>query len=320
MRGVATENSFKEHYQEELTSYETALKSIIQRYEILGIAGEGDKGDKVEMINPNLTDDERQKIIEELKDFHKELKSYGRLLDPDRQLTEAQKRYRDSLREKLQRKIGKLKDTITQLTGKQYYTQFGVTHEIWAEGLRTSGYLSSMRFSLTMCIDVTNEAIGKLGSTPLAELEAQEAKSVVAESPLQIFDAMKFHPKVIAVSKSLFEKGFYAQAIFDAFKAVNNFVKEKSGLSPQELRKLKDSQLMAKVFDVNNPIIKINELLSDTDISEQEGFKFLFMGATMGIRNPKAHQNVIQEDPFITLEYLGFASFLIKRIEGWKVD
>ncbi|MFC1957659.1 hypothetical protein ACFLX0_02465, partial [Chloroflexota bacterium] len=121
-------------------------------------------GGEVDMANQNLTDDERQKIIEELKDFHKELKSYGRLLDPDRLLTEAQKRYRDSLREKLQRKIGKLKDIITQLTGKQYYTQFGTTSEVWADGLRTSGYLSSIRFALSICIDVANEAIGKLES------------------------------------------------------------------------------------------------------------------------------------------------------------
>lgn len=107
---------------------------------------------------------EKQKTIIELKDFHKKLKSYGRLLDPDRQLSEAQKRYRDSLREILQRKIGNHKDIINQLTGRQFYKQFGTTGEIWAEGLRTSGYLSSMRFALTMCIDVTNEAIGKLES------------------------------------------------------------------------------------------------------------------------------------------------------------
>ena len=40
MRGIASENSFKEHYWEELTSYETALKSIIQKYELLGFETE----------------------------------------------------------------------------------------------------------------------------------------------------------------------------------------------------------------------------------------------------------------------------------------
>jgi len=139
------------------------------------------------------------------------------------------------------------------------------------------------------------------------------------ELPVYLFNKMQFHPKIITASKSLFESRFYAQAIFEAFKAVNNFVKEKSGLSPSEIRRMKDSQLMAKVFDVNNPIIKVNELLTDSDISEQEGFKLLFMGATMGIRNPKAHDSIEMKDPHKTLEYLAFASLLLKKISFWKV-
>jgi len=159
LRGVHEEDLIQQDYIDEIVRYEIALKSIIQKYEILGIKGKGGQRG-----SGRMNEAQKQKTIIELKDFHKKLKSYGRLLDPDRQLSEAQKRYRDSLREILQRKIGNHKDIITQLTGKQFYKQFGTTGEIWAEGLRTSGYLSSMRFALTMCIDVTNEAIGKLES------------------------------------------------------------------------------------------------------------------------------------------------------------
>jgi hypothetical protein len=46
----------------------------------------------------------------------------------------------------------------------------------------------------------------------------------------------------------------------------------------------------------------------------------LFMGSMEGIRNPKAHENIIQDDPYRTLEYLGFASLLVKIAEeGVKV-
>ena len=141
-----------------------------------------------------------------------------------------------------------------------------------------------------------------------------EPKDAV-EVPSYLFNKMQFHPRVIEASRKLFNDEHYRDAIFRAFTAVNNFVKEKSGLSSKEIRGMKDSQLMAKVFDVNNPIIKLNELIADTDISEQEGFKFLFMGATIGIRNPKAHDNIIQTDPFRTLEYLSLASLLMKRVE-----
>ncbi|MFC1949253.1 TIGR02391 family protein [Chloroflexota bacterium] len=128
-----------------------------------------------------------------------------------------------------------------------------------------------------------------------------------------LFDAMQFHNEIIMASKSLFESKHYAEAIFEAFKAVENFVRETTGLS------LYGKQLMASAFNEDNPLIQVTEA-GKINRDVQEGFKFLFMGAMGGIRNPKAHYRIIQRDPYITLEYLGFASFLLKRIEGWQVN
>ncbi|MEA3443042.1 MAG: TIGR02391 family protein [Chloroflexota bacterium] len=58
---------------------------------------------------------------------------------------------------------------------------------------------------------------------------------------------------------------------------------------------------------------------TQSDKDEQEGFKFLFMGAMVGIRNPKAHDNVVQADPYRTLEYLSFASLLMRKIEKGEI-
>jgi uncharacterized protein (TIGR02391 family) len=128
-----------------------------------------------------------------------------------------------------------------------------------------------------------------------------------------LFDKTQFHPRVVETSKSLFETRHYAQAIFEAFKAINNFVREKTGQS------LDGKDLMAKVFREQDPLIKLNKLKTRSERDEQEGFKFLFMGAMVGIRNPKAHDDIAQMDPFRTLEYLGFASLLMKRIEEGEV-
>ena len=76
---------------------------------------------------------------------------------------------------------------------------------------------------------------------------------------------------------------------------------------------------MESVFNEENPVIKVPEA-GYYDKSIQKGFKNLFIGAMQAIRNPKAHKRIVQNDPFITLEYLGFASFLLKRIDYWKVD
>lgn len=128
---------------------------------------------------------------------------------------------------------------------------------------------------------------------------------------LELFDALSSHPKIIKVSRKLFADGHYAQAIFEAFKAVNNAVKKKSGVTD------KDGQaLMAWVFNEEKPILKLNSLRTQSDKDEQIGFKLLYMGAMTGIRNPKAHDHILQTDPLRTLKYLAFASLLMEIIDG----
>jgi len=77
---------------------------------------------------------------------------------------------------------------------------------------------------------------------------------------------------------------------------------------------------MHKVFSEKKPIIKLNKMQEDYDIDEQTGFRFIYAGAMRGIRNPKAHAEVQQKDPYRTLEYISLASLLAKRLEeGEKV-
>jgi uncharacterized protein (TIGR02391 family) len=131
--------------------------------------------------------------------------------------------------------------------------------------------------------------------------------------PSLTFDQMNFHPKISEVSKPLYESGNYNQAILEAFKAVNNFVKNKTGRLD-----LDGKSLMSISFNAKDPLLKLNDLISPTDIDEQEGFMHLFMGAMQGIRNPLAHAYPIQPDSIRTLEYLSFASLLIRKAEESK--
>jgi uncharacterized protein (TIGR02391 family) len=250
---------------------------------------------------------ERAKTIEELEGLIKEFKSYKRLYSKS-DLTISQERYSESLRLRLQRRIGKAKNLVVQLTGLQYAAELNYKFDFWVEAVRTGGYTPRTIESIDDCIQACNVAIGKLD-----ELEVQEIENAGAESPLKIFDAMKFHPRIIKASKSLFNSGHYAEAIFAAFKAVENFVQDKSGLT------LYGTNLMERVFNEENPIIKVPEA-GHYYKEVQKGFKHLFIGASQGIRNPKAHKEIIQKDPYITLHYLGFFSFLLKRIDYWEAD
>lgn len=131
-----------------------------------------------------------------------------------------------------------------------------------------------------------------------------------ADELIYLYDTIKLHSRIIGVSRELFKNKHYAQAIFEAYKAVENFVQDKSGET------LYGTNLMEKVFNEENPIIKVPEA-GHYYKDVQRGFKHLFIGAAQGIRNPKAHKEVIQKDPYITLQYLGFFSFLLKRIDYW---
>jgi len=124
------------------------------------------------------------------------------------------------------------------------------------------------------------------------------------------YDLSNLHTKIIESSSRLFNDKHYAQAISEAFKQVNDYVKEKSGIQDRD-----GTSLMEYVFSPNNPILAFNELITQSDKDEQLGFMFLFKGAILGIRNPKAHTIVVQRDPVKTLEYLAFASLLIKMDE-----
>lgn len=135
-----------------------------------------------------------------------------------------------------------------------------------------------------------------------------------ARSPMTMFNRLELHPRTYEACVDLFKNGHYAEAIFNAFREVESYIKEKSGVSDKS-----GQSLMAHVFNENHPIIKLNPLQSQADIDEQAGFKFLFMGAHRGIRDPKAHERIQQTSYHRTLKYLALASLLMERTDEGTV-
>ena len=129
-------------------------------------------------------------------------------------------------------------------------------------------------------------------------------------TPIELFDSCDLHRHIVDVSRSLYESGHYPQAIMEAFKRVDIEVGKASGLEH-----LSGKRLMKKAFTGDKPLIKFNSLTSVSDQNEQDGLRDIFIGAIVGIRNPKAHEIVSQRDPYKTLEYLGLASLLLKRVD-----
>jgi uncharacterized protein (TIGR02391 family) len=117
------------------------------------------------------------------------------------------------------------------------------------------------------------------------------------------------HPDVVVASSDLFLDGHYSQAVFEALKALDRRVRKQSGLD------LSGRELMTRAFAGDSPPIDLSIEDGQSGRDEQEGLRFMFMGVMQGIRNPKGHELVKQDDPQRALEYLGMASVLLRRLD-----
>ena len=145
---------------------------------------------------------------------------------------------------------------------------------------------------------------GSLATKPLASRPKSTAE------PLEQFTFPDVHEKIRKVSLELFRNGHYSQAIFEAVKRLEKEIKNKSGV-----RDKIGVDLVNHVFKKDHPIIKIVDGDEQENIDEREGFRFLYMGAFLGIKNPKSHSIQNLDAPDKALEYLAFLSLLMKRLD-----
>lgn len=121
------------------------------------------------------------------------------------------------------------------------------------------------------------------------------------------------HPQIASVAKERFDVGHYADAVEAAFKEVNARVK---GIYTSRTSIEKDgAKLMQAAFSVQNPIIKLGDISTETGTNVQQGYMEMFAGAMIGIRNPKAHNNqtISKAD---AIRKLHFASMLMYKLDN----
>jgi predicted nucleotide-binding protein len=128
--------------------------------------------------------DRQQTLIQELKGFHSQLKEFRYFVEELHRTgmdTGSRERERESIREELVRKSGKLKPIVVHLTEKQYGQQWNRSFDMWTEALGVSSSTTRQRWSLGALIDGVNEAIGRLEAEP--ELETLFETTSPFESP-----------------------------------------------------------------------------------------------------------------------------------------
>lgn len=157
---------------------------------------------------------------------------------------------------------------------------------------------------------ITPKTVEVTGSVAVKQMENRPAS---ATEPLDQFTFPEVHEKIRQAGLKLFQNGHYSQAIFEACKVLEMELKNKSKVEKS------GKMLVNEVLNEKNPIIKFNENKTSAEKDEQEGFRFLFMGTFIGIRNPRAHTNVKLEDRVKASEYLSAISMLLRRLDEAEV-
>ena len=120
------------------------------------------------------------------------------------------------------------------------------------------------------------------------------------------------HTAIVKRAKSRFDSGHFADCVEAALKEVNNTVKQivKARIGQE----FDGADLMNRAFSLQNPIITLSDLSSESGKNIQKGYLQIFSGAMIGIRNPKAHDN-IEIDDKRAIHLLFLASLLMYKID-----
>lgn len=188
--------------------------------------------------------------------------------------------FRNRLRDQILPNI-KLPDVVSiNPYGQQIVTpQIGINSYLFGEVVATIDYLSESYYR-TPAVSLWEEAI---------------------------------HPLISSVSQSRFNDGYYADAVEAAFKEINTRVKEI--FFTRTYNEKDGAKLMQSAFSVQNPIIKLGDVSTETGTNIQQGYMEMFAGSMRGIRNPKAHNNQIisRSD---AIRKLHFASMLMYKLDN----
>lgn len=142
---------------------------------------------------------------------------------------------------------------------------------------------------------------------------------IVDESTLSVAHAHPFEkrdlfPGFPAKVRKLFDDGHYSESTFEALKYLDKKVQAIASSSKSGV------QLMMQAFGGHPPVIHLNALSNQSELDEQEGFKFIFAGIMSAIRNPKGHEHSIEDDPDTCLAHLALVSTLLRRLEQAGYD
>lgn len=147
-------------------------------------------------------------------------------------------------------------------------------------------------------------------TTTISEAEKRASR---LKSKLEIRNA---HPKIYEYCRAELLVDNYFHTVFEAAKSVAEVIRDRTGLTED------GASLVDKAFIQSAPLITINSLQSETEISEHKGFANLLRGVFGMFRNTLAHSprltwEISEED---ALDMLSTISLIHRRLEVQSVQ
>ncbi|MBF0413133.1 MAG: TIGR02391 family protein, partial [Desulfamplus sp.] len=122
------------------------------------------------------------------------------------------------------------------------------------------------------------------------------------------------HSEIFNYCKSELLEDNYFHAVLESIKGIADRIRRLSGLT------IDGADLVNKSFSVKAPILAINNLLTETELSEQKGFSNILIGIFGAIRNPTAHApkiswHMTEQD---ALDIFAMISFIHRKLDKTK--
>lgn len=124
------------------------------------------------------------------------------------------------------------------------------------------------------------------------------------------------HQQVFSYCRAELVDQNYFHAVLEAVKGIAERIRAISGLGTD------GAELVNTAFSVKAPLIAINQLSTDTEISEQKGFSNILVGLFGAVRNPTAHApkviwEITEQD---ALDILSMVSYVHRKLDSAKAN
>ena len=168
------------------------------------------------------------------------------------------------------------------------------------------------RTKLNTILSLSGLEYGKDGkfrrSTVATTLDQAEARLKTIQHK---FRGRSIHAEVTKYCTTELLQDNYFHAVYEASKGLAQRIRDLSGIEGN------GAALVDKVFSIDNPILALNFLKSDTEKSEHKGFAQLLKGCFGAVRNPLAHEpKILWQGEEDAADYFSLISLLHRRLDG----